>query len=52
MRKLMPVEYKIVNERWKPVYDEYRRINYRLKEYEQMNLFELAEQDEQDEKEN
>lgn len=34
MEKLLPSEYKQCNILWKPVYDEYRRINYRLKEEE------------------
>ena len=34
MEKLLPSEYKQCNILWKPVYDEYRRINYRLKEAE------------------
>lgn len=35
MKRLLPSEYKQCNILWKPVYDEYRRIGYRLKEAEQ-----------------
>lgn len=31
MRRLLPVDYKRSMIIWKPVYEEYRRINYRLK---------------------
>ena len=31
MKDLLPNEYKQCEDIWKPVYDEYRRINYRLK---------------------
>lgn len=37
--KLLPNEYKQCEKLWKPVYDEYRRIGYRLKKYKQMQLF-------------
>ena len=33
MYKLLPNEYKQCLHLWKPVYDEYIRIGYRLKEY-------------------
>lgn len=39
MRRLLPNEYKQCEMLWKPVYDEYRRINYRLKKNEQLKLF-------------
>ena len=39
MEKLLPIEYKKANIIWKPVYDEYRRIGYRLDSFEQMKLF-------------
>lgn len=31
MKELLPIEYKQCEAIWKPVYDEYRRIGYRLK---------------------
>ena len=36
---LMPSETKQAEIIWKPVFDEYRRINYRLKSKEQIKLF-------------
>ena len=42
LEKFFPEERKQCEIIWKPVYDEYRRLNYRLKgnkEYEQMTLF-------------
>ena len=44
MYKLFPNEYKQCLHLWKPVYDEYIRIGFRLKYYPhergvQMNLF-------------
>ena len=39
MRFLLPQEYKQCNLIWKPVYDEYRRIGYRLKKEEKQDLF-------------
>lgn len=39
MQRLLPNEYKQCEMLWKPVYDEYRRINYRLKKNEQLKLF-------------
>lgn len=38
-RKLLPNEVKQGELIWKPVFDEYRRINYRLKKVEQIKLF-------------
>lgn len=41
MKKYFPNEYKQCEIIWKPVYDEYRRLRYRLKplpEYEQLEL--------------
>ena len=35
----MPNERKQCEIIWKPIYDEYRRINYRLKRVEEMKLF-------------
>ena len=39
MEKYMPAERKQCEFIWKPVYDEYRRIGYRLKKVEQQKLF-------------
>lgn len=39
MEKYMPNERKQCEIIWKPVYEEYRRINYRLKKYEKTSLF-------------
>ena len=39
MEKLLPNERKQCEIIWKPVYEEYRRIGYRLKPYKQFNLF-------------
>lgn len=41
MKKLLPNEYKQCETIWKPVYDEYRRINYRLNN--QMTIFDFLE---------
>ncbi len=32
MKELLPNEYKQCNVIWRPIYDEYKRLNYRLKE--------------------
>ena len=39
MALYLPNERKQCEMIWKPVYDEYRRIGYRLKKDEQMKLF-------------
>ena len=39
MEKLLPNERKQCEFIWKPVYEEYRRIGYRLKPYKQFSLF-------------
>ena len=39
MEKYLPGERKQCEFIWKPVYDEYRRIGYRLKKEEQLKLF-------------
>ena len=39
MEKLLPNERRQCEFIWKPVYEEYRRIGYRLKPYKQFNLF-------------
>ncbi len=51
MFKLLPNEYKQCLHLWKPVYDEYIRIGYRLKEYPhekgvQMTLDDFIESEE------
>lgn len=40
MEKLLPNERKKAEFIWKPVYEEYRRLNYRLKKVEQIKLLE------------
>lgn len=40
MEKLLPNERKQCEFIWQPVYEEYRRIGYRLKPYKQMKLLE------------
>ena len=45
MKQHLPNEYKQCEIIWKPVYDEYRRINFRLKSDEQMNIFDFMEED-------
>lgn len=39
MNRLLPSERKQCENIWKPVYEEYRRIGYRLKDSEQIKLF-------------
>ena len=39
MARLLPNERKQCELIWKPVYEEYRRIGYRLDKYEQGKLF-------------
>lgn len=39
MERYMPAERKQCEYIWKPVYDEYRRLGYRLKKDEQLKLF-------------
>lgn len=49
MREYLPSEYKQCENIWKAVYDEYRRIGYRLKkkqEYEQMTIYDFLEGEE------
>ena len=38
MAKYFPAELKQAEWIWKPVFDEYRRIGFRLKKYEQIKL--------------
>jgi 3'-phosphoadenosine 5'-phosphosulfate sulfotransferase (PAPS reductase)/FAD synthetase len=40
MERLLPNERRRCELIWKPVYEEYRRIGYRLKKYSQLNLLE------------
>jgi hypothetical protein len=44
---LLPNDYKIAKQLWKPVFDEYIRIGYRLKYYpderKQLTIFDLIE---------
>lgn len=40
MEKYLPNEKKQCEAIWKPIYEEYRKIGYRLQEYKQLNLFE------------
>lgn len=47
MEIYLPNEKKQCEKIWKPVYDEYRRINYRLKKYQQTNIYDfLGEENE------
>ena len=39
MERLLPNQRKMCEIIWKPVYDEYRRLNYRLKRVEKVKLF-------------
>ena len=39
MEKLLPSEAKQCEFIWKPIYDEYRRLNYRLEKNKQLKLF-------------
>lgn len=46
----MPNEYKQIISLWKPVYDEYIRLGYRLRYYPhekgvQMNIFDFMEEE-------
>lgn len=41
MRRLLPVDHKRSMIIWKPVYDEYRRLNYRLEKNEQTTIFDF-----------
>lgn len=45
MEKYLPNERKQCEIIWKPVYDEYRRIGYRLKKYNQMSIFDVIEEE-------
>lgn len=41
MEQFLPNEAKQCELIWKPIYEEYRRLNYRLKEYKNINLFDF-----------
>jgi 3'-phosphoadenosine 5'-phosphosulfate sulfotransferase (PAPS reductase)/FAD synthetase len=43
MKKILPNEYKQCELIWKPVYDEYRRINYRLRN--QMTIYDFINEE-------
>lgn len=43
MRRLLPIDYERSMYIWKPVYDEYRRLNYRLDKNEQTTIFDFLE---------
>lgn len=45
MERLLPNEYKQCCSIWKPVYTEYRRLNYRLRNSKQINLFEREDKE-------
>lgn len=45
MEKLLPNERKQCEIIWKPVYEEYRRIGYRLDPYKQIDIFDLLEKE-------
>lgn len=48
MERYLPNQKKQCETIWKPVYDEYRKIHYRLRgegDYKQLNLFEEGEQE-------
>ena len=40
MKELLPIDYARCERIWKPVYDEYRRLGYRLKNYKQISIYE------------
>ena len=44
MQKLLPIDYKKSELLWKPVYDEYRRLGYRLRKETQLSIFDLYEE--------
>lgn len=43
IEKFLPNEYKQCENIWKPIYEEYRRLNYRLKQRKQLSLFDFME---------
>lgn len=45
MEKLLPAEKKQCEMIWKPVYEEYRRIGYRLSNERQTNIFDFIEEE-------
>ena len=40
MKELLPIDYARCERIWKPVYDEYRRLGYRLNNYKQISIYE------------
>lgn len=48
MRRLLPIDYKRSMHIWKPVYDEYRSLNYRLEKNEQTTIFDFIGDNEND----
>ena len=45
MEQLLPNERKQCEIIWKPIYDEYRRLGYRLKQYKETSLEDLLKED-------
>lgn len=43
MQELLPLDFKVANKIWKPVYDEYKRIGFRLRKEDknQMTIWEV-----------
>lgn len=41
LKMFLPTEYKRANLIWKTVYDEYKRLNYRLNDIKQLSIFDL-----------
>ena len=44
MERLLPHERKMCETIWKPIYDEYRRIDYRLVKERQMSIDDFLEE--------
>lgn len=45
IEKFLPNEYKQCENIWKPIYEEYRRLNYRLKRSKQLSLFDFINEE-------
>lgn len=43
MKELLPIDYAKCERIWKPVYDEYRKLGYRLRKQTQLSIFDLCE---------
>lgn len=41
LKMFLPNEYKRANLIWKTIYDEYKRLNYRLNDIKQLSIFDL-----------